>query len=68
MGPKSKQLVVPPQPQPGQILRMRYHDTAILQKGLDKIYGMDQYKMKVSTFMADILPSATIANTSSVPK
>jgi len=46
MGPKNNQLAVPPQPQPGQILRMRYHDTATLQKGLDEIYGMDQYEMK----------------------
>jgi len=54
MGPKKKQLAVPPHPQPGQILRMRYHDTATLQKGLDKIYGEDKYEMKVSIFMADV--------------
>lgn len=37
------------QPLTEQVLRMRYHDIAKLQEGLDEIYGKGQYKLKAGS-------------------
>jgi hypothetical protein len=46
MGPDGQHSTRSLQPQTEQVLRMRYHDIAKLQEGLDEIYGKGQYKLK----------------------
>jgi len=55
MGSDNQQSTTSPQPQAEQVLRMKYHDMATLQKGLDKIYGKGQYKLRVSNIDAKVL-------------
>jgi len=50
-----QQATTSPQPQAEQVLRMKYHDMATLQKVLDKIYGKGQYKLRVSNTDAKVL-------------
>jgi hypothetical protein len=55
MGSNDQPATVSPQPQVEQVLRMKYHDMATLQKGLDNIYGLGQYRLKASNTGATFL-------------
>jgi hypothetical protein len=59
MGSNDQPTTVSPQPQVEQVLRMKYHDMATLQKGLDNIYGPGQYRLKASKISATFLKHTT---------
>lgn len=55
MGSEDQHSTMSLQPWTEQVLRMRYHDIAKLQEGLDEIYGKGQYKLKAGNTGAMVL-------------
>ena len=55
MGSNNQESTISLQPWTEQVLRMRYHDIAKLQDGLDEIYGKGQYKLKAGSTGAMVL-------------
>jgi len=55
MGSNNQQSTISLQLWTEQVLRMRYHDIAKLQEGLDKIYGKGQYKLKAGNTSVMVL-------------